>query len=123
MLPLIAALFIYMETASGDINQMATQFTSEFQRIMAMRAGNIDVILSWLNTFVMIAIPITVVLALVFAPEPKKEEVEGERFSILKGLLVVRRNGPYLGSFSPTSLRLLESRWLQLARTFLLSMS
>ena len=96
LLPLIAALFIYMETASGDINQMATQFTSEFQRIMAMRAGNIDVILSWLNTFVMIAIPITVVLALVFAPEPKKEEVEGERFSILKGLVVVRRNGPYL---------------------------
>ena len=59
---------------------MATQFTSEFQRIMAMRAGNIDVILSWLNTFVMIAIPITVVLALVFALSQKRRRLRASGF-------------------------------------------
>ncbi len=96
LLPLVAALFIYLENSSGDIMQMVENFTAQFQQIMATRAGNIDVILDWLNTFVMITIPATVALALIFAPEPKKVEVEGERFSFLSGLLVVKRNGPYL---------------------------
>ena len=96
LLPLIAALAIYLENSSGDIAQMAANFGDEFQQVMATRAGNIDVILSWLATFVMFAIPATVVLALVFAPEPKQEEVAGERTTFIASLKIIRRNGPYL---------------------------
>jgi Na+/melibiose symporter-like transporter len=75
---------------------MAANFTAEFQEIMKARAGNIGVILSWLTTFVLVAIPVTAALALAFAPEPKVEEQEGKRTSFLAGLRVVKRNGPYL---------------------------
>ncbi|MDC1018258.1 MFS transporter, partial [Pseudomonadales bacterium] len=83
LLPLLAALAIYLDNSSGDIAQMAANFSNEFQQVMATRAGNIDVILSWLANFVMFAIPATVVLALVFAPEPKQEEVAGERTTFI----------------------------------------
>ena len=96
LLPLLAALAIYLDNSSGDIAQMAANFSNEFQQVMATRAGNIDVILNWLANFVMFAIPATVVLALVFAPEPKQEEVAGERTTFIASLKIIRHNGPYL---------------------------
>ena len=96
LLPLIAAMYIYLGNSSGEISQMIDNFTTEFQQVMATRAGNISVILGWLTTFVMIAIPLTAALALIFAPEPKKEEVAKERTGIIDSLRIIRRNGPYL---------------------------
>ena len=96
LLPLVAALAIYLDNSSGDLGQMVSNFGDEFQQIMATRAGNIDVILGWLAIFVMIAIPVTTALALIFAPEPRKAEVQGPRFGFIASLRVIRRNGPYL---------------------------
>lgn len=96
LLPLVAALAIYLSASSGDITQMLGNFTSEFQQIMRARAGNIDVILGWLTTFVMVAIPLTVILALLVAPEPRQVNREGERFGFLASVWAIRKNGPYL---------------------------
>lgn len=96
LLPIVAALAIYLGNTSGDLASMFSNFSAEFQEIMKTRAGNIDVILSWLATFVMIAIPFTVAVALLFAPEPKKIEVVGERVGFIASLKGIRRNGPYL---------------------------
>ena len=97
LLPIIAAMFIYFETTSVEnLTDMVASFADEFQQIMATRAGNIEVILEWLNTFVMIAIPLTVAIALIFAPEPKKVEAHKERTGIIASLRIIRRNGPYL---------------------------
>jgi Na+/melibiose symporter-like transporter len=96
LLPLVAALFIYLAAASGDLGEMVSNFTTEFQNIMQARAGNIDVILGWLTTFVLVAIPATVLLAVFFTPEPKHDELAGERVPFLASLWVIRRNGPYL---------------------------
>jgi len=96
LLPIVAALFIYLAASSGDIAEIVGNFTTEFQNIMKTRAGNIDVILEWLTTFVMVAIPVTVVLAVVFAPEPKHDASASRPVSLLASMKVIRRNGPYL---------------------------
>lgn len=96
LLPLVVALGIYLNSVSGDLGQMLGNFSTEFHQIMEARAGNIDVILGWLTIFVMVMIPATVALALIFAPEPKQSETDTPRQSFLAGLWVVRRNGPYL---------------------------
>lgn len=96
LLPLVAAMFIYLSSSSGDLAEMFGNFTTEFQQIMATRAGNIDVILGWLTTFVMVAIPVTVLLAVLVAPEPKQIEKAGDRYGFFATLRLMRRNGPYL---------------------------
>ncbi|MCB1646441.1 MAG: MFS transporter [Pseudomonadales bacterium] len=96
LLPLLAALWIYLDNSSGDISVMIANFSAEFQQIMKARAGNIGVILGWLTIFVMVAIPLTTALALYFAPEPRKAEAPGERVGFFASLRVIKRNGPYL---------------------------
>tara|TARA_A100001037_G_scaffold286911_1_gene295802 strand:- start:9168 stop:10634 length:1467 start_codon:yes stop_codon:yes gene_type:complete len=96
LLPLVAALAIYVAASSGDVAEMVGSFTSEFQQIMKTRAGNIDVILRWLTTFVMITIPLTILLAVVFTPEAKQQTVETKPFELRATARLMRRNGPYL---------------------------
>jgi GPH family glycoside/pentoside/hexuronide:cation symporter len=97
LLPLTAALLIYFSsTEGGGIVSMAENFTAEFQEIMKARAGHIDVILYWLANFVVILIPVTVILALWFVPEPKQKTIVRRKATFLASLRVVRRNGPYI---------------------------
>ncbi len=96
-LPLTAALLIYFSTTtSTDVAGVLANFTSEFQQIMRERAGNIDVILEWLATFVLIAIPVTVLWALITVPEPQLATVERQERSALANAKVVAKNGPYV---------------------------
>jgi Na+/melibiose symporter-like transporter len=97
LLPLIAGLIIYINTVdTSSLTAMAANFTSEFQRIMEARAGHIDVILRWLANFVMVLIPVTVFVALMFVPEPQQKVIARRRTSFLASLRVVRRNGPFI---------------------------
>ncbi|MEJ2086916.1 MAG: MFS transporter [Gammaproteobacteria bacterium] len=97
LLPLAAALIIYLDTTAMDsLSTMAANFSSEFQAIMRARAGHIDVILLWLADFVLIAIPVTVLMCLFFVPEPEQKVIARARPKFLEGLRVVRRNGPFI---------------------------
>jgi GPH family glycoside/pentoside/hexuronide:cation symporter len=97
LLPLTAALLIYFSSMEGSsIVSMAENFSAQFQEIMKARAGHIDVILYWLANFVVILIPVTVILALWFVPEPRQKVIIRRKASFLASLRVVRRNGPYI---------------------------
>jgi len=96
LLPLVAALAIYISASTGDIADLLGNFTSEFQQIMKARAGNIDVILRWLTMFVMVTIPATVLLAVVFTPEAKQQNMAAKRFDVKATIRAMRRNGPYM---------------------------
>jgi Na+/melibiose symporter-like transporter len=95
LLPLLAALAIYIAASSGDLADMFDNFTARFQEIMRARAGNIDVILEWLTMFVMVAIPATVLLAIIFTPEPQSD-TRIERLNLKRDARLILRNGPYL---------------------------
>ncbi len=96
LLPLVAALAIYISASSGDVAEMFSNFTGRFQQIMEARAGNIDVILRWLTMFVMVAIPATVLLAVVFTPEPQRQQEPVKRFDLMGTVRLMRHNGPYV---------------------------
>ncbi len=97
LLPLTAALLIYFSSQEVmNLGLMMENFSAQFQEIMKARAGHIDVILYWLANFVVIAIPITVGLALYFVPEPQQKVILRRKASFIASLRVVRRNGPYL---------------------------
>ena len=97
LLPLTAAIVIYVQTTTAtDISGVLANFTSEFQVIMQERAGNIDVILEWLATFVLIVIPITVLFALLTVPEPQLATVERQERGFFDNVKIVMRNGPYV---------------------------
>ncbi|MEM7019783.1 MAG: MFS transporter [Pseudomonadota bacterium] len=97
LLPLVAALLIYLSTVEYEsIAAMLSSFSDEFQNIMKTRAGHIDVILYWLANFVMIAIPVGLVLALFFVPEPEQKVIARRKPKFIDSLRVVRRNGPFV---------------------------
>lgn len=97
LLPLTAALLIYFSSVEGgSLVSMAENFTDQFQQIMKTRAGHIDIILYWLANFVVILIPVTIILALWFVPEPKQKVIVRRKATFLASLRVVRRNGPYI---------------------------
>ncbi|MEM7078717.1 MAG: MFS transporter, partial [Pseudomonadota bacterium] len=96
LLPLVAALGIYFAATSGELSDMFANFSTEFQEIMKARAGNIDVILEWLTMFVMVMIPATVLLAVLFTPEPAQEDTEVRRLNLRADYRLILRNGPYL---------------------------
>jgi Na+/melibiose symporter-like transporter len=97
LLPLTAALLIYFSTVeTSSIGSMAANFSAEFQEIMKARAGHIDVILRWIANFVMIAIPVTVFLALYFVPEPEQIVIPRRKATFFASLRVVKRNGPFI---------------------------
>ena len=97
LLPLTAAVLIYFSTTSAtDESGLLGNFVDEFQVIMKERAGNIDVILEWLATFVLIVIPITVLFAVITVPEPQLATVEREERNFKANVKVVASNGPYV---------------------------
>jgi len=97
LLPLGAGLLIYLAaTTDVSLTEMLGSFTTEFQKVMQARAGQIDVILRWLANFVMFAIPITVFAAIFLVPEPEQKAIARTRPPFLKSLRVVKRNGPYI---------------------------
>jgi Na+/melibiose symporter-like transporter len=63
---------------------------------MASRAGNPGVILEWLTTFIMVALPVTVVMALLFVKEPAHKVIPRRKPSLKASISVVRRNGPFI---------------------------
>ena len=97
LLPLTAAIVIYVSTTtSGDFDSVVANFATEFQAIMKERAGNIDVILEWLATFVLIVIPVTVLFALATVPEPHLATIERQPQGVMESTRIVMRNGPYV---------------------------
>ncbi len=97
LLPLFAALLIYL-AASSDIAlaDLFDDFGAKFQEIMASRAGHIDVILRWLANFILVAIPVTVIIALALVPEPKQKIIARTKPKFIESLRVVKRNGPFI---------------------------
>lgn len=97
LLPLAAACLIYLAALETfELSDLIANFSAEFQEIMKSRAGHIDVILYWLANFVMVAIPVGVVLALVFVPEPPQKVIARRKPKFLESLRVVKRNGPFV---------------------------
>ena len=97
LLPIVAALLIYLTTVDVDsVSGMLNTFVGEFQEIMRSRAGHIDVILMWLANFVLIAIPVTVILSLIMVPEVPQKVIERKKPKFFQSLRVVRRNGPFV---------------------------
>ncbi|MBV1879871.1 MAG: MFS transporter [Pseudomonadales bacterium] len=97
LLPISAALIIYFAaTESFDFSAMADNFSHQFHEIMKTRAGHIDVILEWIANLVLVAIPLTIGLAVYFVPEKEQMVIPRRKPTFLASLRVVRRNGPYI---------------------------
>ena len=97
LLPIAAATLIYLSRSDlSSVSLLADNFTDEFVVIMKERAGHIDVILRWIANFVLVLIPVTFLIALVFVPEPAPKVIPRRKPTFLASLRVVRRNGPYL---------------------------
>ena len=97
LLPIVAALFIFISTVESlNFAALSDDFTYQFHEIMKSRAGHIDVILEWIATLVLAAIPLTICIALYFVPEIDQKVIVRPKVSFLASLRVVRRNGPYV---------------------------
>ena len=95
-LPLGAGILIYLGAAGNTVSGLLADLPGELGAVMEMRAGNLDVILSWLSTFVLVALPVTVFIALAFVREPDLVVIPRRKASFRASLRVVRRNGPYV---------------------------
>lgn len=95
-LPLGAGILIYLSAPENTLSGLLADLSGELGAVMEMRAGNLDVILDWLSTFVLIALPVTVFIALVFVREPDQVVIPRQKTSFRSSLKVVRRNGPYV---------------------------
>ncbi|MCZ6460344.1 MAG: MFS transporter [Gammaproteobacteria bacterium] len=97
LLPLAAATLIYFSRADlTSVTQFIDTFSGEFVSIMQERAGHIDVILQWLANLVLVLIPVTFLMALLFVPEPAQQVIPRRKPTFLASLRVVRRNGPFV---------------------------
>ncbi|MCZ6855016.1 MAG: MFS transporter [Gammaproteobacteria bacterium] len=97
LLPILAATMIFFSRSElSSITELFQNFASEFTIIMAERAGQIDVILQWLANFVVVLIPVTFVIALLFVPEPAQKVIPRRKPTFIASLRVVRRNGPFI---------------------------
>lgn len=97
LLPLAAATLIYFSRADlSSVAEVVGNFAGEFVDIMKERAGHVDVILNWLANAVLVLIPITFLMALLFVPEPSQQVIPRRKPTFLASLRVVRRNGPFL---------------------------
>ena len=95
-LPLAAGILIYLAMADNTLESLLGDLSAELGAVMESRAGNLDVILDWLSTFILFALPVTVVLALVFVREPDQVVIPRSKPTFRASLRVVRRNGPYV---------------------------
>ena len=95
-LPLAAGILIYLSAAGNTLGGLLADLGGELGSVMDTHAGNLDVILDWLSTFVLFALPVTVFVALAFVREPDQVVIPRRKLSFLASLRVVRRNGPYV---------------------------
>ena len=95
-LPLGAGILIYLGQSDNTVMTLLGNLSAELGTVMDARAGNLDVILDWLSTFVLFALPVTIAVALVFVREPDQVVIPRRRPSFRASLRVVRRNGPYV---------------------------
>ena len=95
-LPLGAGILIYLGQSDNSMMSLLGNLSAELGTVMDARAGNLDVILDWLSTFVLFALPVTIVVALVFVREPDQVVIPRRKPSFRASLKVVRRNGPYV---------------------------
>ncbi len=96
LLPIVAATVIFFARADlSSVTEVMQNFAGEFTAIMKERAGHIDVILNWLANFVLVLIPVTFVLAIMFVPEPSQQVIPRRKPTFLASLRVVKRNGPF----------------------------
>ena len=95
-LPLGAGILIYLGSAGNTLSGLLADLPGELGAVMDMRAGNLSVILGWLSTFVLVALPVTVLIALAFVREPDQVVIPRRKTSFRANLKVVRRNGPYV---------------------------
>ena len=96
-IPLLAAIAIYASDADfTTFAEFYGSFAADFRAVMASRAGNIGVILEWLSSFIMIALPVTVVIALMFVPEPIQKVIPRSKPTLKASITVIRRNGPFI---------------------------
>ncbi len=96
-IPLLAAIAIYASDADfTTFAEFYGSFAADFRAVMASRAGNIGTILEWLSSFIIIALPVTVVIALMFVPEPTQKVIPRSKPTLKASITVVRRNGPFI---------------------------
>ena len=95
-LPLVAGTLIYLDGTGNTLDSLMSNVSEELGAVMAARAGNPGVILEWLATFVLVALPITVFLAVGFVREPDQVVIPRRKPSFLASIKVIRRNGPFV---------------------------
>ncbi len=96
-IPLIAATALYIAaTDFTTVNDFFNSFNQDFRDIMASRAGNPKVILNWLAIFILIALPLTVLIAVIFVDEPEQKVIPRRKPTLKESISVVRRNGPFI---------------------------
>lgn len=96
-IPLIAATAIYItNTDFTTFNAFLDSFSNDFRAVMASRAGNPAVILEWLAIFILVALPVTVAIAVIFVDEPDQKVIPRQKPTFKASLSVVRRNGPFI---------------------------
>lgn len=97
LLPIAAATVIFFSRADfSSVTELVQNFAGDFTNIMKERAGHIGVILKWLANFVLVLIPVTFLLAVLFVPEPAQKVIPRRKPKFIAGLRVVRRNGPFV---------------------------
>ncbi len=96
-IPLIAAIAIYLsDTDFTTFSDFLDSFSDDFRAIMASRAGNPGVILEWLAAFILVALPLTVVIAVIFVGEPDQKVIPRQKPTLKASISVIRRNGPFI---------------------------
>lgn len=96
-IPLIAATAIYISTAEfTSAAAFLASFNDDFREVMASRAGHPGVILEWLATFILVALPLTVALAVLFVKEPDQKIIPRRKPTLKDSIRVIRRNGPFI---------------------------
>ena len=96
-IPLIAATAIYIDnTDFTTLNAFFASFSNDFRSVMASRAGNPDVILQWLAAFILVALPVTVAIAVLFVEEPDQKVIPRQKPTLKASLSVIKRNGPFI---------------------------
>ncbi len=96
-IPLIAATAIYIDTTDfTTLNAFFASFSNDFRTVMASRAGNPDVILQWLAAFILVALPVSVAIAVFFVEEPDQIVIPRQKPTLKASLSVIKRNGPFI---------------------------
>ena len=96
-IPLVAATAIYISGADfSSASEFLSSFSDDFRAVMASRAGNPGVILEWLAWFIIVALPVTVLIAVIFVAEPEQKVIPRRKPTFKASLSVVRRNGPFI---------------------------